>query len=82
MNKDKKTSLNDVRSSLKRPSIDSFKYRIPLSDIDIINDNILNEIHLLKVNTSTSEIIEEKSIQENSLRITSDCYQTHYVVKN
>jgi len=82
MSKDKKTSLNDVHSSLKTPSIDSFKYRILLSDIDIVNQNILNEIHLLKVNTTTSEIIEEKAIQENSLKIISDCYQTHYVIAN
>ena len=63
-------------------SIDSFKYSIPLDKVDIINDNILN--HLVKsiTNTKTGEVIEETPIQENSLKITSNGYQTHYVVKN
>jgi hypothetical protein len=77
MSKSKKYS-----DTLGKNSIDSFKYSIPLDKVDIVNDNLLNHLVKYTVNTNTSEVIEETPIQENSLKIASNGYQTHYVVKN
>jgi hypothetical protein len=79
MNKDNKNV-----TYLHTTAIDSFKYSIRLDEIDIINRDIISHLSRLTINTDTSEIIEETPIQENSVKIQSECktYVTHYVVKN
>lgn len=68
--------------TLGNNSIDSLSYYIPLENIDIINDNILSHLIKATINSTTGEVIEETPIQENSLKVISKGYQTHYVVVN
>lgn len=77
MNKSKKYS-----DTLGKNSIDSFAYHIPIERVDIINDNLLSHLVKTTTNTKTGEIIDETPIQENSLKVVSKGYQTHYVVVN
>lgn len=77
MDKSKKYS-----DTLGKNSIDSFAYHIPIDKIDIINENLLSHLVKVTINESTGEIIDETPIQENSLRIVSKGYQTHYVIVN
>ena len=55
----------DIRNTLNNFSLDSFKVRIPIEKVKIINLE-LNQ-HRLTVNADTSEIIKE--YKENSLSI-------------
>lgn len=63
-------------------SIDSFKYSIPLNEVDIVNPALLG--HLVKSisDKNTGELIEETPIQENSLQAKGNNYHIHYVIKN
>lgn len=62
-------------------SIDSFKYRISLKDVEIINSNLLDKIINVKTNTRTGEVIEENPIQANSLKIQRQGYQIHFGIQ-
>jgi len=66
--------------SLNIPSIDSFKWRIELDKVDIINSNLLDHIVNVKTNTSTGEIIEETPIQSNSLKVHFEKYHIHFAI--
>jgi len=63
-------------------SIDSFKYSIPLDEVDVLNTTLLG--HLVKITSDslTGEIIDETPIQENSLQAKANNYHIHYVIKN
>lgn len=64
--------------SLNTPAIDSFKYRIPLSRITILNNNILDKTIQVTTNVETGEVISEKPIQANSLKIQRNGYHIHF----
>lgn len=68
-------------NSLGISSIDSFKYRIPIHSIDILNKNILDNLINVKTNAETGEIIEETAIQANSLKIQREGYQIHFGIQ-
>ena len=67
-------------NTLYVPSIDSFKWRIELDAVDVINRNLLEHIVEQKVNTTTGEIINEKPIQSNSLQIQFEEYHIHFAI--
>ena len=66
--------------TLHIPSIDSFKWRIELDKVDIINSNLLDHIINIKTNTSTGEVLEEIPIQSNSLKSHFSKYHIHFAV--
>ena len=72
-----KVKYND---SLNIPSIDSFKWRIELNKVDVLNSNLLDHIVNLKTNTSTGEVIEETPIQSNSLKVHFENYHIHFAI--
>ena len=50
-------SNTDLVHSLYVPSIDSFRYRIELSEVDILNRNLLDHIIVQRINETTGELI-------------------------
>lgn len=66
--------------TLHVPSIDSFKWRIELDKVDVLNRNLLEHIISSKVNSVTGEIIEETLIQSNSLKIQFEEYHIHFAI--
>jgi hypothetical protein len=68
-------------SSLYVPSIDSFRYRIELSEVDILNRNLLDHIIVQRINETTGELIEEIAIQTNSLKVQKHGYQIHFAIR-
>jgi hypothetical protein len=68
-------------NSLGLSSIDSFKYRIPIHLVKILNNNILDNLINVKTNAETGEILEETSIQANSLKIQREGYQIHFGIQ-
>lgn len=68
-------------SSLYVPSIDSFRYRIELSEVDILNRNLLDHIIVQRINETTGELIEETAIQTNSLKVQKHGYQIHFAIR-
>jgi hypothetical protein len=76
-----KMSTGKYNHSLYTPSIDSFKWRIELDRVDIIDRNLLDHIVNVKTNTTTGEVIEETPIQANSLKVPFDGYHIHFGVQ-
>ena len=76
------TKDNNYNNTLYIPSIDSFKWWIPLDEVDILNSNLLDHIVSIKVNSSTGEVLETKSIQSNSLKIQFNQYHIHFAINN
>jgi len=74
------TKGNKYSNTLYVPSIDSFKWRIELDSVEIINRNLLDHIINQKTNTSTGEIIEETPIQSNSLKVAFEEYHIHFAI--
>jgi hypothetical protein len=72
------TKISKKDYSLNVPALDSFKYRIPLSRITILNQNILEKTIQFTANAETGEIISEKPIQSNSLKIQRSGYHIHF----
>jgi hypothetical protein len=72
--------IDRYSKSIHVPSFDSFKWRIELSKVDIINSNLLDHIVNLKTNITTGEIIEEIPIQSNSLKVHFDKYHIHFAI--
>jgi hypothetical protein len=75
-----KQSKDESQSNLFIPSIDSFKWKIELDKVDVLNRNLLDHIVTLKTNTVTGEILEEKPIQANSLQIYFNQYNIHFAL--
>jgi hypothetical protein len=74
------TKGNKYSNTLYLPSIDSFKWRLELDSVEIINRNLLDHIINQKTNTTTGEIIEEIPIQSNSLKVHFDHYHIHFAI--
>lgn len=68
------------QKSLLIPSIDSFKWKIELDKVDILNRNLLDHIISIKTNSATGEVLEEKPIQANSLQIQFNNYNIHFAI--
>jgi hypothetical protein len=67
--------------SLLVASIDSICYRISLSDIEIINNNLLDKRIKSEINTRTGEVIEETPIKKNSLKILRNGYHIYFGIQ-
>lgn len=65
---------------LNKASIDSFKWRIELDKVDILNNNLLEHFISATINSDTGEIIEEKPIQSNSLKGQFEHYHIHFAI--
>lgn len=76
------TKDNNYNNTLYIPSVDSFKWYIPLDEVDIINSNLLDHIISVKINSSTGEIVEEKPIQNNSLQVLFNQYHIHFAINS
>lgn len=74
------TKGNKYNNTLYVPSIDSFKWRIELDKVDVLNRNLLDHIISSKVNSVTGEVIEETPIQSNSLKVQFKEYHIHFAV--
>lgn len=73
--------MTDINSTtLYTPSIDSFKWRIELDKVDVINPNLLEHVINQKVNTTTGEVLEETPIQSNSLKVYFEQYHIHFAI--
>jgi len=66
--------------SISVPSYDSFKFKIELSQIDVLNDNITDHRIKQVINSTTGEVIEETPIQQNSLQIPFEKYHIHFAI--
>jgi hypothetical protein len=62
-------------NSLFEASIDSFRYRIPLSKVEVINSNVLDEMLHVKLNAVTGEILKETRATSQWLEITQEGYE-------
>lgn len=71
---------NKYSNSLHVPSLDSFKWRIELSKVEVTDSNLLDHIINIKTNTTTGEVIEETPIQSNSLKVKFDKYHIHFAI--
>lgn len=72
----------DNTTNLFKVSIDSFKWRLPIEFVKIIDKNILARIIKQEVNIETGEIINEEEIQSNSLKVQFEYYHIHFAVTN
>jgi hypothetical protein len=71
-----------ITNLLGIPSIDSLKLSFELSLVKILNNNLLDHVVNLKVNTVTGEVINEKPIQANSLVHEYEDYNIHFAINN
>ena len=62
-------------NSLFEASIDSFRYKIPLESIDVINMNVLDEMINVKINASTGEILKQTRTSNGWIEIAKDGYE-------
>ena len=77
-----KTLSDMITNLLGIPSIDSLKLSFELSLVKILNNNLLDHVVNLKVNTVTGEVINEKPIQSNSLVHEYEDYNIHFAINN
>ena len=57
-----------LKNFLLKSSIDSFKYRIDLDKVKILDSNLLDCLITQTVNSATGEIISSKELKLNSLK--------------
>lgn len=62
-------------NSLFEASIDSFRYKIPLDSIDIIDMNILDDMINVKVNATTGEILKTTKTSNRFIESQKDGYE-------
>ena len=62
-------------NSLFEASIDSFRYRIPLSKVEVINSNVLDEMLHVKLNAITGEVLKETRATSQWLEIPQQGYE-------
>ncbi len=72
--------LNSVMAKIKtnslfEASIDSFRYRIPLSKVEVINSNVLDEMLHVKLNAITGEVLKETRATSQWLEIPQQGYE-------
>jgi hypothetical protein len=61
---------------------DSFKLRFPISDIEILDNQLLSKRVKVIYDKETGEIIEEEEIQSKSLKVQYDSYQIHFAISD
>jgi hypothetical protein len=62
-------------NSLFEASIDSFRYRIPLSKVEVINSNVLDEMLHVKLNAVTGEVLKETRATSQWLEMPQQGYE-------
>ena len=63
------------KDSLFESSIDSFRYKIPLESIDVINMNVLDAMINVKINATTGEILKQTRTANGWIEIPKDGYE-------
>ena len=72
--------MNKKEHFLNEVSIDSFKYFIPLSEVDIIDSTILDSYTIIKLNDRTQDYEEIRNFKRDSKKIKENGYQIHYSI--
>lgn len=62
-------------NSLFVASIDSFRYKIPLESIDIVNQNVLDAMINVKINATTGEILKETKTKNGWIEVQKHGYE-------
>lgn len=65
-------------NSLFEASVDSFRYRIPLSKVEILNSNVLDEMLHVKLNAVTGEVLKESRAVSQWLEIPQKGYEVGF----
>ena len=63
------------KDSLYESSIDSFRYKIPLESIDVINMNVLDAMINVKINATTGEVLKQTKTANGWIEIPKDGYE-------
>ena len=63
------------KDSLFESSIDSFRYKIPLESIDVINMNVLDAMINVKINATTGEVLKQTKTANGWIEIPKDGYE-------
>lgn len=63
-------------------SIDSFKWKVPIEDVKVINQNLLDHLVNTTTNIDTGEVVSERNIQQNSLQFQFNNYHIHFQIEN
>jgi hypothetical protein len=71
-----------LKNFLLKSSIDSFKYRIDLDKVKILDSNLLDCLITQTVNSATGEIISSKELKLNSLKPEFDYYHVHFAIND
>jgi len=74
--------MTKLKNYLLKSSIDSFKYRIEIEKVEIINRNLLDCLINQTVNSATGEIINSNELKLNSLKAQFDFYHIHFAINN
>ena len=74
--------MSKLKNFLFKSSIDSFKYRIEIENVHIVNRNLLDCLITQTVNTATGEIINSNELKLNSLKVKFDFYHIHFAINN
>lgn len=74
--------MNKRDYSLNEVSIDSFKYFIPLSELDVIDMTILDSFTIIKLNDRTQDFEQIKNFKRDSKKVKETNYQIHYSIGN
>jgi len=74
--------MTKLKNYLLKSSIDSFKYRIEIENVEIINRNLLDCLINQTVNSATGEIINSNELKLNSLKAQFDFYHIHFAINN
>jgi hypothetical protein len=67
---------------LLKSSIDSFKYRIDLHRVKVIDKNLLDCLITQTINSATGEIISSRELKLNSLKPEFDFYHIHFAIND
>ena len=73
---------NIGKDFLLKSSIDSFKYRIELHKVKIIDKNLLDCLITQTINSATGEIISSRELKLNSLKPEFDFYHIHFAIND
>jgi len=74
--------MTKLKNFLLKSSIDSFKYRIDLDKVKILDNNLLDCLITQTVNSATGEIISSKELKLNSLKPEFDFYHIHFAIND
>lgn len=74
--------MSKVKDFLLKSSIDSFKYRIELNKVKIIDKNLLDCLITQTINSATGEIISSRELKLNSLKPEFDFYHIHFAIND